>query len=130
LEDTTYTPDQRRLAVTEEMPELTTMNIAWAPVREGHWIFHCHIMFHVIPTAARITPAQHGGHDEGSMDPSQHMAGLIIGIDAKLPRGVVQAARVQPRRLDLYVQEGRKRGRADRAFGYVLQRGGKPPAAD
>jgi FtsP/CotA-like multicopper oxidase with cupredoxin domain len=128
--DTTYAPEQRRLAVTETMLAGQTMDVVWAPVREGRWLFHCHLAYHVIPTAARITPAAHGGHDEGSMDPAQHMAGLIIGIDAKLPKGVAQAARLKPRVLDLYVQEGAKRGRADRNLGFVLQRGTKPPAAD
>ncbi len=128
--DTTYAAEKQRLVVTEDMASRATMSIAWAPVQPGRWIFHCHIMFHVTSTDARLVPAEHGSHDEASMDPSQHMAGLVIGIDARMPSGVAQAGRMQPNRLDLFVQEGRKRARAARSLGFVLQRGATPPAAD
>lgn len=128
--DSVYAPEERRLAVTEDMASGSTMNIAWSPVRAGRWIFHCHITFHVIPTDARIVPAEHGGHDEGSVDPTTHMAGLVIGIDAKLPPDAKEAARLAPRTLDLFVQEGPKRGRANRALSFILQQGAAPPAPD
>jgi FtsP/CotA-like multicopper oxidase with cupredoxin domain len=128
--DSAYAPSARRLAVTEDLDPESTMFLAWSPVRSGRWVFHCHIAFHVIPTAARLEPAEHGGHDETSSNPLEHMAGLVLGIDAKLKPGVHEATRREPRRLDLYVQEGAKRGRSERAMGFVLQQGAAPPAPD
>jgi FtsP/CotA-like multicopper oxidase with cupredoxin domain len=128
--DTTYALANRRLAVTEEMAKQQTMLIVWSPVRPGHWIFHCHIAFHVIPEAARLVPAEHGGHDGTSSDPREHMAGLVLGIDARLPPHAHEPVRGAPRRLDLYVDGGARRGRAPRALGYVLQHGATAPARD
>ena len=128
--DTLYANVMRRLAVTEEMAPQQTMSLAWSPVRPGRWLFHCHIAFHVIPTSARLNPAKTGSHDEHSSDPLQHMAGLVVGIDAKLPPGAREAERTNVRRLDLFVQEGKARGRSARALGFVLQQGAGPPAVD
>jgi FtsP/CotA-like multicopper oxidase with cupredoxin domain len=58
------------------------------------------------------------------------MAGLVIGIDARMPKGRSEAARGAPRRLDLFVQEGPRRGRAKRTLSFVLQRGATTPAPD
>lgn len=128
--DTTYTRAQQRLAVTEEMDPQQTMRIAWSASRPGRWVFHCHILFHVAPPDARLNPAAHGEHDVGSIDPGKHMAGLVIGIEARLPAGARDANRTAPRRLDLWVQEGKPRGRAPRAMGFVLQRDRHAPAPD
>lgn len=129
--DTTYASDERRLVVTEEMFARQTMLISWSPVRPGRWLFHCHINFHVTATDARLVPVPHGDHDATSSDPALHMAGLVLGIDATLPAGAArEEPRVSPRTLDLFAQEGPKRGRADRAMSFVLQRGDSPPAKD
>lgn len=127
--DTTYAPGQRRLVVTEDLHPRQTMKMAWAPVREGRWLFHCHITFHVTTMGARLKPPQHDVHSDGP-NPAQHMAGLVIGIDATLPKGVTHAVRLQPRRMNLYVQEGPRRTRSDRALGFVLQRDANPPRPD
>lgn len=129
--DTTYTSGERRLAVTEEMFARQTMLITWSPSRPGRWLFHCHINFHVSATDARLVPAAHDDHDATSSDPALHMAGLVLGIDATLPAGAAgEEPRIAPRTLDLFAQEGPKRGRADRAMSFVLQRGDAPPAKD
>ena len=130
FDDTTYAPSARRLAVTEDLDPQGTMLLVWSPVRPGRWVFHCHIAFHVIPTDARLVPAEHGGHDETSSNPLEHMAGLVLGIDARPKPGVAEPSRAGPRRLDLYVQEGAKRGRSARAMAFVLQQGATPPAPD
>ena len=127
--DTTYATGQRRLVVTEDLHPRQTMTIAWAPVREGRWLFHCHIAFHVMATAARLVPALHDEHSDGPT-PEKHMAGLVIGIDARMPQGVAQAGRLRPRLLDMYVQEGPRRARSDRSLAFVLQRGATPPRPD
>jgi FtsP/CotA-like multicopper oxidase with cupredoxin domain len=128
--DTVYAPDARRLVVTEEMLPGQSMSMVWTPVRQGRWLFHCHIAFHVIPTDARLTPAKHGSHDETSTNPVEHMAGLVLGINARLPRGARDPDRGAPRIMDLFVQQGPKRGLAERSLGFVLQQGTVAPAPD
>jgi FtsP/CotA-like multicopper oxidase with cupredoxin domain len=64
-------------------------------------------------------------HDAGT-----HMAGLVLGIAVRPRPDTSVPARMNPRRLHLFVQEGMKRSRAPRAMGFVLQRDGRPPAPD
>ena len=128
--DTLYAAPHRRLAVTEVLREQRTMLIEWSPVRSGHWVFHCHIAFHVIPSTARLVPSMHSSHDEASSNPLEHMAGLVLGIDATLKPGAHEPRRAHARQLNLYVQEGARRGRSHRALGFVLQEGLAPPAPD
>lgn len=127
--DTLYSPQARRLVVTEGLQPYTTMTMAWSPDRPGNWLFHCHIGFHVVPEA-RLQPPPAGSHDRMAHDPGVHMAGLILGIVVRPRADVAEAARGRSRRLRLFIQEGLKRGRSPRAMGFVLQRGGKAPAPD
>jgi FtsP/CotA-like multicopper oxidase with cupredoxin domain len=128
--DTVYAPADRRMVVTETMRPGQTMDLAWTPDRDGNWLFHCHITFHVAPPFARFTPS--ASADTGmasetmSHDPRMHMAGLALGITVSPPRGYRAAARERPRALRLLVQEGRPRLHAARALGYVLERGADP----
>jgi FtsP/CotA-like multicopper oxidase with cupredoxin domain len=102
------------------------MGMSWVPDRPGNWLFHCHIGFHVVPGAATLDPDNMTGHDRMSGDPRRHMAGLVLGISVRAPRGWSAPARVEPRRLRLLVQEGIRRGRAERTLGFVLQQGAIP----
>ena len=45
--DTVYSPEDRRLAVTETMYPGTTMTMSWVPDQPGNWLFHCHFGGHV-----------------------------------------------------------------------------------
>jgi FtsP/CotA-like multicopper oxidase with cupredoxin domain len=129
LGDSVYPAAEPRLVVTEDLSVGETMRMAWQATRPGNWLFHCHITFHVIPDA-RLEPSPAGAHDGHALDPRRHMAGLVLGIRVRLGRGWVEPARAAPRRMHLFVNEGRPRGRAPRALGFVLQRGDAPPAAD
>lgn len=127
--DTTYTPDQRRLVVTEDMAPFTTMGVVWQPHRDGNWLFHCHIGFHVSPDA-QLDPPVEEAHAHLSGDFEKHMAGLVLGLIVEPPPGWREPAAGPPRRLHLYAQEGRPRGRAPRALGYVVSDDGQIPAPD
>jgi FtsP/CotA-like multicopper oxidase with cupredoxin domain len=63
-------------------------------------------------------------------DPRVHMAGLVLGISVTPRPGAAEPVRLPARRLHLFIQEGRPRGRAPRAMGVVLQRGRAQPAPD
>lgn len=126
--DSTYAADQRRVVVTETMRPFSTMAMTWVPEREGNWLFHCHIGFHVVPEARLDPPA--GGHLGLSHDAGDHMAGLVLGVAVRSPPGWTEPPRGEARRLRLLVQEGERRRRAPRSLGFVLQRDGRPPAPD
>jgi FtsP/CotA-like multicopper oxidase with cupredoxin domain len=97
--DTVYAPESHRLAVTEPMRGGTTMLMEWTPTREGRWIFHCHLSFHVsaeirLPGAVEADP-EHA---------HSHMAGLAVGIDvAPGPSDLVWEG--PPVEVDLFVNE-------------------------
>lgn len=130
LRDTAYAPPARRLVVTEDLSPGNTMALVWRPERAGNWLFHCHVSFHVVPES-RLAPAAPGSHDGHDGDPGKHMAGLVLGITVREAAGGASAeARGPARRVHLYVNEGSKRGRAPRALGFVLQRGGTAPPRD
>ena len=61
--------------VTENMRGRSTMTMQWVPSRPGNWLFHCHLSFHV--TSELRLPGAEDFDPEGS---TQHMAGLVIGI--------------------------------------------------
>ena len=71
-----YPADRQDAVVTEFMLPKTTMAITWVPDRPGNWLFHCHLVFHVIPEAnlPDHRARDHGAHPE-------HMAGLVLGIE-------------------------------------------------
>lgn len=126
LVDTTYDELVRRLVVTETMWPEQTMSMSWRPDRSGNWLFHCHLMFHAMGSASLNGEA----HDFHSSDALQHMAGLVLGINAKPRQGEPEVSRVNARRLRLHVVQGPPRGRSQHAMSFILEREGKAPAAD
>lgn len=129
LKDSLF-PAPRALAVTHDARAFETFAMTWVPERPGNWLYHCHIAFHVLPGAATLSPHDTTAHQRMSDNSARHMAGLILGISVTAPATWSEPARTELRRLRLYVQEGHRRGRAPRAFGFVLQRGSSPPAPD
>lgn len=127
--DSAIAPDQQPLLVTQRMAPFTTMRLTWAPDRPGNWLFHCHIGFHVLPTA-RVVPVSVDHADWSAHDAGRHMSGLILGIEVPAPPGYVDDERTDPERLRLFIQEGPPRHRAPRAMGFVLQRGADEPRSD
>ena len=128
LADSSYAPGARRMAVTELLRPRATMSMLWTPDRPGNWLFHCHLMFHALPTA-RLGSAPPDRHD-GEHDIARHMAGLVLGITVQPAPGWREPRRGESRALRLYVQDGRARGRVARSMGYILERSSAPPAAD
>ncbi len=149
--DTIYWPAQRRMAVTERLAPMTTMNMVWSPDRPGGWIFHCHNSFHVMynpsmrevreTTPERIRHLLLGSH-EG--DPHNHvvegMGGLLMAIYVQPPEGW-ESREPKRRELRLFVHSDSvetdttsdKLAIASpfrRRFAYVLQEGESEPAPD
>ena len=130
--DSIYTPDQRRMVVTETIGPRQTASIVWSPDQPGGWLFHCHITSHVVkmpPVNRRDITAFPSAHHEEN--PDQHamtgMNGMVLGITVS---GSVPSPRPwrPARRLRLFVQSDSAVGSLQRRFGYVLQRGSEPRA--
>jgi FtsP/CotA-like multicopper oxidase with cupredoxin domain len=130
--DSIYTPEQRRMVVTETVGSGQTASIVWSPDRPGGWLFHCHMTSHVakMPPMHRreITEFPSSHHSD---DPDQHaitgMNGLVLGITAT--GSTSEPGPWRPaRRLRLFVQSDSAAGMSERRFGYVLQRGSEPRA--
>ena len=131
--DRAFPPAERWLAVTENMLPYSTMAMSWVAGRPGNWLFHCHLAFHVVPAARLGAPAMsHDGlsHEAMSHDATKHMAGLVVGMRVRPRPGYADAPRDGVAALRLFAQEGRRRGRAPRTMGYVLQQGDRVPAPD
>lgn len=130
MADSVYDASARRLAVTEVMLPFQTMAIAWSPDREGNWLFHCHIGFHVTLDATLTPPAIDEEPMRMDHDPEKHMAGLVIGMRVHPKPGGRTSPAKAAKVLHLFVDQGRSPGRAKVGMGYILQQGPRPPAAD
>ena len=124
--DSTFAPPDRPHVVTETMPPFSTMAMEWVAAREGNWLFHCHLSFHVVADARFALGASHADHMSG--DVRQHMAGLVLGIAVRPGRATRRETRANSRAMRLLVQEGHRRGRAPRTLGFVLQQQASPAA--
>lgn len=129
--DSTYAPDDRRMAVTELMFPGQTMSMTWTPVHSGNWILHCHFASHItkremleadrrMPVSSATTPPM--PHDDAHL---QHMASLVIGIRVH-PHGPQREMSPVSQQLRLLVRS-RARVYGDYpGYGFVL---GDSPAA-
>lgn len=77
----TLLPDQEQpLIVTERMSPGSTFRMEWIPTRPGNWLFHCHILDHIVPAVERDEAARaHDLHDVRK-HALEAMAGLVIGM--------------------------------------------------
>lgn len=123
---TAIAPAKQPMLVTELMEPFSTMDLEWVAARAGNWLFHCHLAFHAV-ASTRYTPG-FDAHDHHSGDAAKHMAGLVMGISVLERVRTVAVRRVAPRALRLHVQEGARRGKSERALGFVLQNGAAPTA--
>jgi FtsP/CotA-like multicopper oxidase with cupredoxin domain len=140
VHDTVYAPADRRWAVTELVQGFTTARLTWVPTREGNWLFHCHFLQHMSlrqslapggDAAARALPAAPTAHAHGN-HALDGMAGLILGIHVAPRPGVapVRHVRRAERRLRLLATRRDSVFGSAPGYGFVLQTGRTPPAAD
>ena len=134
--DTVYAPERRRTSVTEPFGPGRTMSILWIPERPGNWIFHCHLMRHM-SAAQRIDRMPDAAGSQLPLDASHEshalheMAGLVLGITVDPRPGVRAEREATPRRtLQLFANRRENVFGAEPGFGFILQEGATPPAAD
>ena len=123
--DTLYAPGERRQVVTERMWAGTTMRMAWSPDRPGFWIFHCHIVYHILP-------GLHLPRDAGdTAPPGLHMAGLVVAMQVRpAPGAGPRPAPADTQFVRLLVQARPRVYGTDPGYGYVVQSGTTEPAPD
>ncbi|MDQ3169513.1 MAG: multicopper oxidase domain-containing protein [Acidobacteriota bacterium] len=111
--DDRYAEAARRLAVTEQVPSGATMSLTWVPERPGNWLFHCHMLAHMM-TRGALHPAPdtaHAVHAPQPGDPAAGMAGLVLGV---LVTGPSRAAAPShpPRQLQMVLDHDTRFGDA------------------
>lgn len=126
--DTTYSPAQQRLAVTETLRRGETMRFLWSPKRPGNWLFHCHFIRHVEAAQRMMPPAPHDHDYNHALD---GMAGLITGIVVRpAAGGYTEPVASSPRKLRVYANARAGFYGSHPGLGFILQEGPTPPARD
>jgi FtsP/CotA-like multicopper oxidase with cupredoxin domain len=90
------------LVVTENLRMARTLVMEWSPREAGRWLFHCHILFHVIPDNRLPLPQWYSEYSD--LPHEQHMAGLVLGITVT-GTAAAAATGATPRRLTLRAAE-------------------------
>jgi FtsP/CotA-like multicopper oxidase with cupredoxin domain len=70
-----YPDAERPFVVTEQVVPGETFEMEWTPERAGNWLFHCHMLVHMMPDEGSPQAAH-----QHVMDASGGMAGLVAGI--------------------------------------------------
>jgi manganese oxidase len=130
--DSVLAEGAKRLAVTQTMPELSSMRITWVPEEPGNWLFHCHLVRHMageqrFASEAEPGPVEHGHNDGHSMD---QMAGMITGITIQPGARMEEAEEAPVRRIDLWTGERPDVYDGEPEVAFVVQEGPEPPAPD
>jgi manganese oxidase len=136
--DTTYAPEQRRRANTEELSSGNTMALTWVPERPGNWLFHCHLPDHfrangslgVLRSPADVHPASasHGVPNHALSEMNGLVMGVVVrGTPAAREVTLASAAR---RTVRLLVRPSIGGSAAKPYYAFSLHAGGAEPPLD
>jgi FtsP/CotA-like multicopper oxidase with cupredoxin domain len=138
MRDSTYAPEQRPRANTEELGPGETMALTWVPERPGNWLFHCHLPDHfrangplgMKRTSSDVHPAtaSHGAMNHALAE----MNGLVMGVivRGKPSPAPTQAGTATRRALRLLVRPSAGGSAAKPYYAFSLQTGGAEPPPD
>ena len=124
--------EKKQLMVTQELAGSTTMRISWIPSREGNWLFHCHLVDHILPVSF-LRKQEEMNHSNTNLETHARdaMGGLIMGINI-LPDKKFQAAtsknKVVERKLTLMIGEEENYFDNSNGKGFQLIENGKATA--
>jgi FtsP/CotA-like multicopper oxidase with cupredoxin domain len=102
-----YSEEQRRLAVTEHIDIGHAFEMTWTPERAGNWLFHCHMLSHMLPTEALSNKEDQPASYSSVHNHNIGMGGLVIGITV-LPGATPQpspVAATAARKLQLVISD-------------------------
>jgi manganese oxidase len=121
-------PGARRTGVTERLPIMSSLRVAWVPEEPGNWLFHCHLVRHMNP---RQRFALEGEVPDVAHDHDMHhMAGMILGITVRPLPDWVDDLPEAARRIDLWTGARAGAYGDHPELGFVLQEGARPPPPD
>ena len=107
-----YDHESGPLVVTQRIAQGETFDMSWSPEEPGHWLFHCHMLQHMVPAIvpevpglsirkALSEPHEHAaGHEASGM--GQLVLGITVSGPPKAPSGTGWHAE---RRLQLEISE-------------------------
>lgn len=81
-----YAKAARPLVVTHYVPAGATYDMSWVPQRPGRWLYHCHMLVHIMPQMGQPTESTVSAHGPmsaqapGSAPSGMGMGGLVLGI--------------------------------------------------
>ncbi|HEU5165043.1 MAG TPA: multicopper oxidase domain-containing protein, partial [Chitinophagaceae bacterium] len=107
--DSIVAKENERLVVTQTLSTFSAMRIEWIPEKPGNWLFHCHLMDHILPVTFLRNQQT---IDHAALNSKTHaengMGGLIMGINV-LPNKKIIAkqtkSNVPERKLSLVIGE-------------------------
>ena len=106
-----YRGESRPLVVTQRIAQGETFDMSWSPTRPGNWLFHCHMLQHMIPAVIpsipglSMRPAVTGGH-EHALHEGTRMGQLVLGIIVPEHAGSAAVGAWHPeRKLRLEISE-------------------------
>jgi FtsP/CotA-like multicopper oxidase with cupredoxin domain len=81
-----YHGESRPMVVTQRIAQGETFDMSWSPDRPGRWLFHCHMLQHMIPAVVPKLPGlsmgaslTHGNEHAATHDVSG-LGQLVLGI--------------------------------------------------
>jgi manganese oxidase len=81
-----YIGDSRPMVVTQRIAQGETFDMSWSAERAGQWLFHCHMMLHMMPPIVpevpglSVQPALANANAHAAMHAASGMGQLVLGI--------------------------------------------------
>jgi FtsP/CotA-like multicopper oxidase with cupredoxin domain len=100
--------EQRPMVVTHLMIARTAMELTWKPDRPGHWLFHCHILAHIVESTARPSGSLTAIQSEQPLQYHEHgapMVGLVMALDVDGRSAIKKADYSHSRKMTLAIRE-------------------------
>jgi FtsP/CotA-like multicopper oxidase with cupredoxin domain len=126
----TYNGESRPRVVTQRIAQGETFDMSWSPDRPGRWLFHCHMLIHMIPPTVpsvpglSVRPSLEPGNEHAEMHDTAGMGQLVLGITVpETGKATTSAAWHADRKLQLEISE------RDGAPRYALQLRDNAPGA-
>ena len=81
-----YVGKSRPTVVTQRIAQGETFDMSWSPERPGRWLFHCHMLLHMMPpivpglSGLSVRPARAYANGHAAMHEPSGLGQLVLGI--------------------------------------------------
>jgi manganese oxidase len=107
-----FTGESRPLVVTQRIAQGETFDMSWSPTRPGNWLFHCHMLQHMVPATIPKVPGPSISlpvperNEHADMQEAAGMGQLVLGITVPARTGSEAVTSWHPdRKLRLEISE-------------------------